>query len=270
MMAAPAPALPAATLVLARDGADGLEVLMLKRHENTVFSGALVFPGGRLDPEDAADTPIARCRPVPGVDRAAMGYRVAAIRECYEEAHLLLARAAGEAELLTAAALAALEAETGRQLGRPAHFRDLLAGGRIELATDALVPFGRWVTPERSPKRYDTMFFLARAPEGQVVRPDGHEAVAAAWLTPAAFLVEADAARERLVFATRMNLVRLAKSRDAAAALAAAAATADFIVPLSPEIYRGPEGLRIRIPPGRGRAMGFDDCDMPTSERPNQ
>ena len=171
-MAAPAPAVPAATLVLVRDGPAGLEVLMLKRHENTVFSGALVFPGGRLDPEDEADGLIARCRPVAGVDRAALGYRVAAIRECYEEAHLLLARAAGEADLLTAAALDGLEAETARQLGRPPRFRDLLGSGRIELATDALVPFGRWVTPERSPKRYDTMFFLARSPDGQVVRPD--------------------------------------------------------------------------------------------------
>jgi len=266
---APAPAVPAATLVLVRDGAAGLEVLMLKRHENAVFSGALVFPGGRLDPEDEADALIARCRPVAGVDRAAMRYRVAAIRESYEEVHLLLARRAGEDDLLSAAALDRSEVETGGRLGHAPHLRDLLAGGRIELATDQLVPFGRWVTPDRSPRRFDTMFFLARAPVGQVVRPDGREAVSAAWLTPAKFLAEADAARERLVFATRMNLVRLARSGDAAAALADAAATASFIVPLSPEIYRGPDGLRIRIPPGQGRAMGFDDCDMPTSERPS-
>jgi 8-oxo-dGTP pyrophosphatase MutT (NUDIX family) len=266
---APAPAVPAATLVLVRDGAAGLEVLMLKRHENTVFSGALVFPGGRVDPEDGVEALIARCRAVPGVDRAAMRFRVAAIRECYEEAHLLLARRAGEANLLSTPALDALETDAAQHLGGPRHFADLLASGQLELATDQLVPFARWVTPERSPRRYDAMFFLARSPDGQVVRPDGREAVAAAWLTPAAFLAEADAARERLVFATRMNLLRLAKSGDTVAALAAAAGTAAFIAPLCPEFYRGPDGLRIRIPPGQGRAMGFDDCDMPTTERPS-
>jgi 8-oxo-dGTP pyrophosphatase MutT (NUDIX family) len=247
MAEAPAPAHPAATLVLLRDGAAGLEVLMLRRHAGTVFSGALVFPGGRVDPGDGSDA------------------RITALRECYEEAHILLARPPGEAALLAAAALDALEAELAQRLGRPPHFADLAASRRIALAADALVPFGRWVTPERSPQRFDTMFFLARSPQGQLARPDGREAVAAAWLTPAAFLAEADAARERLVFATRMNLVRLAKSRDVAAALAAAAEAASRIVPICPEFYAAADGLRIRIPPGRGLALGYDDCDLPAA-----
>jgi 8-oxo-dGTP pyrophosphatase MutT (NUDIX family) len=239
----PAPPLPSATLILLRDGAAGLEVLMLKRHEAAVFSGALVFPGGRVDSADGADA------------------RVTAIRECYEEVHILLARRAGEASILTADALHAIDA------GHAPHFADLVASGRVALAADTLVPFSRWITPERSPKRFDTMFYVARSPADQVERPDGREAVAAAWLTPAAFLAEADAGRERLVFATRMNLLRLAKYPDTAAVLAAAAATAARIAPLCPDIYSAPGGLRIRIPPGQGLAMGFDDCDIPTADR---
>ncbi|HZT52490.1 MAG TPA: NUDIX hydrolase [Stellaceae bacterium] len=267
MADAPATPVPSATLILLRDGTAGLEVLMLKRHADAVFSGALVFPGGRVDPGDAAPALHARCRAPAGADRAALAERVAALRECYEEANLLLACRRGEHAPLTAAAVQALEAEHASRLGRAAQVADLVMDGGVELAADALVPFGRWVTPERSPRRFDAMFFVARAPEEQYARPDGRETVAATWSAPAAFLAEADAARERLVFATRMNLVRLAKYRDVATALAAAAEAASRIVPICPEIYRAPDGLRIRIPPGRGTALGYDDCDMPAADR---
>jgi 8-oxo-dGTP pyrophosphatase MutT (NUDIX family) len=248
MTDAPPFAHPAATLVLLRDGPDGLETLLLERHADSFFAGALVFPGGRVDRADG---------------EAAASFRVAAIRECWEEAHILLARPAGASALIDGDGLAALEAGLAARLGREPDFADLVASGVVDLATDALVPFGQWVTPPQSAKRWDTWFFLAPAPPGQVARPDGRETVAARWLTPAVALAEADARRARLVFATRMNVRRLAKSRDAASAFAAAAALADRIVPLCPEVYDTPAGQRVRLPTGLGLAMGYDDGDLP-------
>jgi 8-oxo-dGTP pyrophosphatase MutT (NUDIX family) len=245
----PAVPLPAATLLLLRDGAEGLEVLMLVRHRDAFFSGAMVFPGGQVDAEDRAPRMLARCRAVAGLDDEAMTYRVAAIRESYEEAGILLARRRGEERLVASRDFA------------PGAFVTLLAGGGIELATDSLVPFSHWVTPERSPKRYDTRFFLARAPEGQSPAADGREAVELLWLQPRAALAEGDAGRRRLVFATRLNLMRLAKCDDVSGALAAAAVTPAH-QPICPEMYDTPSGPRIRIPEG----LGYEVCDFATTD----
>jgi len=241
--------LPAATLLLLRDGGTGLEVLMLERHRDAFFSSAMVFPGGQVDASDRAPATLARCRAVPGVSDAELAFRVAAIRESFEEAGILLARRRGAESLAAAHDLPAGD------------FAALLTGGEIELATDRLVPFAHWVTPERSPKRYDTRFFLARAPEGQTAAADGREAVEILWLSPQAALAEAEAGRRRLIFATRLNLMRLGASRDVASALAAAAAL-PATAPICPEIYDTPSGPRIRIPEG----LGYDICDFATRD----
>jgi 8-oxo-dGTP pyrophosphatase MutT (NUDIX family) len=236
-------------LLLLRDGAAGLEVLMLERHQEAFFSGALVFPGGRVDDEDHA---LARAHGVPGIAEDEAAFRIAAIRESWEEARILLARARGEAGLLSAAAVGAL--------GRNPRFADLVAGGGIVPAVDALVPFAHWVTPERSPKRYDTLFFLAHAPPDQEPVADGAEAVDVAWMTPAAAFAEADAKRRRLVFATRLNLLRLQRSKTAAQALADAARQP--LTRICPEVYEAPDGFRIRIP----EELGYEVCDLPTAD----
>ncbi len=267
MSAAPTIAHPSATLALLRDGPDGLEVLMLRRHEATDFSGALVFPGGRVDADDASAELAAHCRVVPGLDPAALACRIAAVRESYEELHVLVARRAGEEALIAAAALRTLEDETAARGGQPTHLANLVSGSAIELAVDCLVPFARWVTPTYALRRYDTHFFLAPAPAGQEVRPDGREAVSARWITPAMAIAEADARRERLVFATRMNLMRLAKSGDVATALADAARRADRIAAICPEVRQTPAGNFIRIPPGCGLDLGYDDCELPMTPR---
>jgi 8-oxo-dGTP pyrophosphatase MutT (NUDIX family) len=226
---------------LLRDGAAGLEVLMLERHKDAFFSGALVFPGGRVEESDGA----------PG---DALSYRIAALRETYEEAGILLARPRGGSDILSAAALAALEAR---------HPADLLASGETEFATDRLVPYAHWVTPERSPKRYDTQFFLAATPPDQEPRADGYEAVDIAWIAPKVACAEADAGRRQLVFATRCNLVRLARHDTVSSALAEAAASVARIACICPEVYDVPAGRRIRIPPG----LGYELCDMPMPAR---
>lgn len=232
----PAKPRPAATILLLRDGAAGLEVLMVARAREVDFaSGALVFPGGRVE---AADSLLA-----PEGDPLGH-YRIAAIREAWEECGLLLARppAPPPAEGPFAAHLAGLGL-------RPHH--------------EALTPFAHWVTPVHSPKRFDTHFFVAPAPEDQVAVHDGHEMVEAVWMRPAQVLEEAEAGRRTLVFPTRLNLGRLARHRSMEEAIAAARATP--IVTVMPEPVPDGEGnVMLRIP----EAAGYGGSLFPAKDRP--
>ena len=242
---------PAATVLLVRDGASGVEVLMVTRNVASDFaSGALVFPGGRVDAADSAANILESCRAMPGVDATAMAFRVAGIRESFEEAHVLLARPRGSERLMTAAELAALESGARARLGREPQLDDLVAGGDIELATDLLVPFAHWITPVGPPKRFDTHFFLAPTPSDQLAAHDGREAVDTIWIAPQTAIAEADAKRVTLVFATRMNLVKLGRSGNVAAAMAAA--RDDKIITVCPEVAQSPAGTVLRIPLAAG------------------
>lgn len=224
-MSTPVPARPAATILLLRDGPDGLEVLMVARAREVDFaSGALVFPGGRVEPTDAALAPA---------EDPLGAFRVAAIREAWEESGILLAHPPGPEVPPEGEFLAHLHA---RGL-RPAHA--------------ALTPFAHWVTPQHSPKRFDTHFFLAHAPEDQEAIHDGREAVEAVWIRPEVAVAEADAGRRTLVFATRLNLLRLAQARSAEAAIAAAA-SAPIVTVMPQPISDGAGGTLLRIPAEAG------------------
>lgn len=237
----------AATLLLLRDGSAGLEVLMITRHAETVFAGgAAVFPGGRLDPEDSAPALLQHCRAVPGIDEAQLALRVCAIRETFEEAGLLLARHAGETRLLAGGEIKSIQAALLAKLGHPPDFTELVIEGHLELATELLVPFAHWITPEIRPRRYDTYFFLAPAPEGQEARHDGREAVASVWVAPAKAAADGAAQRVKMIFATRFNLQKLARSTTRDAAFAAA--RADKIVTVCPVYRESPQGLMWCIP----------------------
>jgi 8-oxo-dGTP pyrophosphatase MutT (NUDIX family) len=242
---------PASTVLLVRDGPTGLEVLMVTRHVASDFaSGALVFPGGRVDAADGEAAALACCRPVGGVDAGALAFRVAAVRETFEEAHVLLARSKGGERVLGAGEVDALERDLTSRLGRAPQFADIVAAGSIELATDLLVPFAHWITPVGPPKRFDTQFFLAPAPSDQVAAHDGREAVETIWILPQTAIAESEARRVTLVFATRMNLAKLGRSADVAAALAAA--RRDTVVTVCPEMVETPEGKLLRIPAAAG------------------
>jgi 8-oxo-dGTP pyrophosphatase MutT (NUDIX family) len=249
---------PASTVLLLRDGPSGLEVLMVTRNVAVDFaSGALVFPGGRVDAADGEPSTLASCRAVAGASATEMAFRVAAVRETFEEAHVLLARLKGSERLITARQLDALENELQAVHGRAAHFGDLVASGRIALATDLLVPFAHWVTPVGPPKRFDTHFFLAVAPSDQVAAHDGREAVETIWISPERAITDSEAKRITLVFATRMNLTKLARSATVAAAFEAARGEA--IVTVCPELVETPEGRMLRIP----ASAGYGITEMP-------
>ncbi len=236
-MIAPATPIPSASLILLRDALDGLEVFMIRRHAGLRFAGgATVFPGGRIDPEDwapcGAEHPCERM-----VDHP---LRVAAIRETFEECGMLLAREPFDDERLRA-----LRAPS------PHHFRERLRAARLEPAVEALMPFARWITPERVWRRFDTTFYLALAPEGQTATIDGAEAVEGLWGTPGAILHAADAGRIELLFATRMNLTRLAACRTVGDAMDAAGCHWP-LVPILPRLADTEAGAVYRIAENAG------------------
>jgi 8-oxo-dGTP pyrophosphatase MutT (NUDIX family) len=249
---------PAATIVLMRDGSQGLEVFMVVRHHAIDFaSGALVFPGGRVDENDyalAANTAL--CPNPKGLDAAAMASRLAAIRETFEECGVLFARPSHSVALIDGATLRAVEATHRAPLaeGRIS-FDSVLTAHHLLPATDRLTHFAHWITPRNQPKRYDTHFFLAEAPVEHLAVHDGGEAVDSLWITPRQALADTAAGRFKLVFATQMNLMKLANYATAAEAIAAArAATVVTVLPESSQIDATRRLLRIPIEAGYGAA----------------
>lgn len=198
-MSEPNHAIPAATLVVMRDMPSGPpELLIVERAAAMRFAGgALVFPGGRVDPADHA---AAVTHPGDQDDIAA---RIAAIRETLEEAGLAIALDAPEAHLP--------ELRRAIYAGTPIAAALGEVGGRLR--PESLVPFARWLPPGGVSHRvFDTRFYLVRAPEGapQAV-VDGQENVRVFWASAASILADADAGRARIIFPTRRNLERLAR-----------------------------------------------------------
>jgi len=240
----PVPARPAATVLLLRDGAKGLEVFMVQRHREIEFlPSARVFPGGRVDDLDRT---MAAEMAVSELPVGELAIRIAAVRETYEESGILLARAKGEADLVSGARLAALTQGRTRT-ATAAEFATLLAEGNLVPAVDVLVPYAHWITPEPAPKRFDTHFFLAIAPTDQMGRHDGQETVDSAWITPAEVVAESQHAHRELALPTRLNLKMVAES--ATAVEACAAARARKIVTVMPKwMPKDGDGGTLRIP----------------------
>ncbi len=215
----------AATILLLRDLEPGLEVFMVERHHRIDFAtGALVFPGGKVDPADSGARLRAHCDGLEGLDDEAASVRIAAIRETFEESGVLLARPRGDEDLVSADRLAGLESRHREALcdGR-IPLCDMVESEDLVLAGDLLVPFAHWVTPPNlMPKRFDTYFFLVAAPRDQLALHDGGEAVDSVWTTVDAAL-QAEARGERtIIFPTLANLRRLDRSRSVAQAVDAA------------------------------------------------
>ncbi len=240
----------AATVMLLRDGGDGMEVFMIVRHQDSNFAaGALVFPGGRVDPEDhdlAADAAV--FAPRERLDAAAAALRVAAIRETFEECGVLLARTRGEQALVSAARLREIEAAHRAAMSRGERtFGAILAAENLVLAPDTMVHFAHWITPEHVPKRFDTHFFLAAAPTDQIALHDGEEAVDSVWVTPANAIEGTRAGTYKLVFPTQMNLEKLARHTLSAPAMATARDSR--VVTVVPKQERAGDGKRLmRLP----------------------
>jgi 8-oxo-dGTP pyrophosphatase MutT (NUDIX family) len=188
---------PAATVLLLRDGGEGPEVFMVRRHEGTgAFRGAHVFPGGRVDDRDADSIAASWCDGIEHAEHqlgdlpraAALSFHVAAARELFEEAGVLLARRqTGEfVSLAGSAEQARFEAYRHEVHAQGQTLRQMLQAEDLRLALDSLTIYAHWVTPPVEGRRFDTRFFVTRVPPSQTAAHDEKETTESGWITPRA------------------------------------------------------------------------------------
>lgn len=246
--------LPSATVMLLRDAPGGLQVLMMRRHSDSAeLGGVYVFPGGKLDPldlgavaghldRDAQQLRAELAEPALPVDTA-VGLYLAALRETLEECGLLPGVA------LDAAALIALR----RRLAEGVSLIDALTALGLRAPTASLVPWSRWITPRLASvtrKRFDTRFFVARAPADQDAVHDNHEATEAVWLTPRTALQRYWDGAIDLAPPQIMSLYQLAQHARVDDLLHAARRNGPTLIEPEPHDH---EGVRVICYPGDAR-----------------
>lgn len=238
---------PAATILLLRDEPQ-FEVLMVQRHHQIEFaSGALVFPGGKSHPGDHLEDWAGQVLGWEAHDAEQRALRIAAIREVFEEAGVLLGRRRDGAPLGELAC--PLDVRQAVDAGT-VPFLDVVRDLDVLLDLDALTVFARWITPPLTPKRFDTWFYTAHAPADQLAACDGRETVDARWTAPAEALDMAERGEAKVVFPTRMNLQLLAEAASAEDAIARAQGRR--LVTVEPQIAERPAGRVLVLPPDAG------------------
>ena len=253
------PPVPSATVIVVRDAPQGLEVLLVRRHGNSaVLGGVHVFPGGKLDAADRAVDPVALDRSAadcalglnePGLDaETALGLHVAALRETFEECGLLLGLPLGQSlgqVHRTDLALRVREL-TAAGTGFAAALHQL----GCAVSTASVLPWSRWITP-RVPsvtnKRFDTRFFVAAAPHGQLAEHCAFEATEAVWMAPRLGLERYWAGEIDLAPPQIMSLCQLSHCRTAAAVMDAARSRPPALI--EPEPF-DEDGVRVICYPG--------------------
>jgi 8-oxo-dGTP pyrophosphatase MutT (NUDIX family) len=230
----------AATILIVRDGPDGLEVLMVERHANIGFAGgALVWPGGKIDPADFDAGWLDAATGLTDHEEDERAARVGAIREAYEECGLLLATRNGTPVGEQALSLTNMRQRVDKDASL---FQPLVRGHGLTLSTHDLHPFARWIPPPALHKRFDTRFYLTAVPQGQAPVQDGTEAVDIIWIRPRDALAQLAAGTRKIIFPTARNLELLALSNSVEQAFTDLATRPQGIV--QPVIEDG--ALRIR------------------------
>lgn len=214
---------PSATVVLLRDTADALEVFMLRRLTAMAFAGGMhVFPGGVVDPSDQTPT-------------------LTAIRETFEESGVLLATGnVADKELLEQDRLALVD--------HRATLAEVLNRHHLVPRPDLLRPWSRWITPVFEPRRYDTHFFVALAPEGQQARDVGGESDDATWVAPQAALANAERGDWFLMPPTETTLRELLRYRSAEEVFAAAESREPYVLQAEVDLDADPPVFTIGTP----------------------
>jgi 8-oxo-dGTP pyrophosphatase MutT (NUDIX family) len=275
----------AATVMLVRDaqtsGGPALEVCMLRRHLNSDFvGGAYVFPGGKVDDADrtagAEEACVGRSDAVAsdmlGIDSGGLAFWVGALRECFEEAGVLLAYPRGvepggalvdvsDPELRHRLAALRVELNAGT-----VNFLDAVRSENLCLAVDRVHYFSHWITPEPAPKRYDTRFFVTALPPGQIPVHDDHETTDTVWVQPSEALARAAAGEFDIIFPTIKNLEAISRFTTSIELLAAAAAV-ERVPTVLPRVVADERGFRILLPgdPGYDEAVGSKGGTRPAS-----
>ncbi len=289
---------PAATVMLVRDarapsGGTSLEVLMVRRNLRSDFvGGAYVFPGGAVDPLDGGAEAEALCTgrtdagasTLLGFASGGLAYWVAVVRETFEEAGILLARREGGPDLLAGdqeverfvTERVAVNAGTRR-------FLDLCRDENLRLTVGDIHYFAHWITPRGAPRRYDTRFFVAAAPPGQIAAHDAGETIADVWISPQDALARHRAGEIEIIFPTIRNLQVIGRFATSAALLAAAEEASSAVPAIEPRVVPDGNGMRIVLPgdpgyergavpdPGDGAARGdFNEAVRAVSMRANE
>ncbi|GAC1594943.1 MAG: NUDIX hydrolase [Acidimicrobiales bacterium] len=271
----PVPVRDAATVMLVRDAPSGgaLEVFMLRRNLNSDFvGGAYVFPGGGVDATDRSDDLEAICTgrddaqasDILGIPHGGLAFWVAAVRECFEEAGVLLAKDRSGAVISFAEPSTATRFEEHRA-AMNAGETSLIEVCRAEdlvLDVTAMHYFAHWITPIGPPRRYDTRFFVGAAPPEQVPLHDNREVIANLWITPGDALARYAKGEFELIMPTIKNLQALDRFSSSADLLEAARTMGD-IPAILPRIGRGPEGVRILLPGDEGFDEAIDEVIRP-------
>jgi len=264
----------AATVMLVRDRpAGGLEVFMLRRNLNSDFvGGAYVFPGGAVDEADRHADLEAVCHGrsddqasvLLDVERGGLAYWVAAIRECFEEAGVLLAYDPDGEVVSFKDPVVAERFNIHRKAVDTGEMRLLEVCERehLRLAVDQIHYFSHWITPVGPPRRYDTRFFVCAAPPEQVPLHDDRETIANTWIGPQEALDRHAAGEFEIIFPTIKNLEAIARF-DRSADLLAAAAAIEEVPTILPRIAEAEDGHGVRILlPGD---PGYDEAVPPSS-----
>jgi 8-oxo-dGTP pyrophosphatase MutT (NUDIX family) len=247
----------AATVMLLRPAGGesaGFEVYMLRRKASMAFApGAYVFPGGAVDARDA-DEQTAWAGPraawwaqqLAAPPELARALVCAAVRETFEESGVLLAGPSA-AELVPDTTGDDWETDRRRLLDRSVSLAELLASRGLVLRSDLLRPWAHWITPVIESRRYDTRFFAAALPAGQLTRDVGGEAAEVQWISPAAALELARNRQIQLWLPTAVTLAELTDHADAPGVLGAVRK----LEPLLPEIELEGEKAWLTVPGGR-------------------
>jgi len=286
MIADPSPVSPpvrdAATVMLVRDrgvGVDaGIEVCMLRRSLQSDFvGGAYVFPGGAVDSSDQDPVLAEVCggrtdeeaSAILGIGRGGLAFWVAAVRECFEEAGVLLARGrAGTVVSFADAAIAARFEEHRERLNAgTTRLVDVCRSEGLVLDVTDIHYFAHWITPLGAPRRYDTRFFIAAAPPEQIPLHDNREVIANLWIRPAAALARFASGAYDLILPTEKNLEAIARFASCAEVLAVARAMGN-VPAILPRIGRSDEGVRILLPGDAGYAEAVDGALLPGERLP--
>lgn len=228
--------------------------MVVRHHKIDFASGALVFPGGKVDGADGDPGWVDLVQAGDLDEAPSVEFRIAAVRETFEEAGMLIACEPGSADLIAPArALELAEAHRDDVHAGRTLFSKVVRDAGVVLAADRMIHFAHWITPEIMPKRFDTHFFLVSAPMEQLGAHDGHESVDSVWIAPQQALDEADRGERTLVTPTRLNLQKLAGYRTVAAAVDTA--RSEPVVTVLPRVDFNEKGRTLTIPAAAGYGL---------------
>lgn len=195
--------------------------MVVRNRAASFASGALVFPGGKVDQQDRDMIGSDLAHGFDTLEPFEAACRVAALREAYEEAGVLLARRA-DGSVISGERLATHGDERARIAKGELPFADFLRTYDLRLSADAVLPVSRWITPPESPRRFDTLFYVAAAPQDQHAAHDGAESVNSVWIRPEQAIAEGETGKWLIIVPTRFSLEWLAQYRTVAEVMEAA------------------------------------------------